>query len=140
MNKEKTVASAELVLPFACILVVSTLFTAGLWPFNLFPRNQVTWLSTGKGLQFGDHGVVFSREPADRTGPKRDSGCTLVIPAHPDAVTRGASGTLLEIYTPENPSQFRLMQWRDVLLIRRDYLDAYNHSKTTEVDLDHAFL
>jgi hypothetical protein len=55
-------------------------------------------------------------------------------------VTRGASGTLLEIYTPENPSQFRLMQWRDDLLIRRDYLDAYNHSKTNEVDLDHAFL
>jgi VanZ like family len=140
MNKEKTVASAELALPFACILVVSTLFTAGLWPFNLFPRNQVTWLSTGKGLQFGDHGVVFSREPVERTVPKGDSGCTLVIRAQPDVVTRGASGTLLEIYTPENPSQFRLMQWRDVLLIRRDYLDAYNHSKTNEVDLDHAFL
>jgi hypothetical protein len=140
MSKEKTVASAELVLPFACILVVSTLFTAGLWPFNLFPRNQVTWLPTGKGLQFAEHGVVFSREPVERTGPKRDSGCTLVIRTQPDVVTRGASGTLLGIYTPENPSQFRLMQWRDVLLIRRDYLDADNQSKTTEVDVDHAFL
>ena len=140
MSKEKTVSSAELTLPFACILVVSTLFTAGLWPFNLFPRNQVTWLPTGKGLQFGEHGVVFSREPVERTGPKRDSGCTLEIRAQPDAAARGASGTLLGIYTPENPSQFRLMQWRDVLLIRRDDLDADNQSKTTEVDVDHAFL
>jgi len=140
MSKEKTVSSAELALSFACILVVSTLFTAGLWPFNLFPRNQVTWLPTGKGLQFGDHGVVFSREPVARTGPKRDAGCTLLIRAQADVVARGAAGTLLEIYTPEYPSQFRLMQWRDVLLIRRDYLDADNQSKTTEVDVDHAFL
>src|ERR1700688_2436078 len=140
MVKEKTVASTELALPFACILVISTLLTAGLWPFNPFPRNQVTWLATGKGLQFGDHGVVFSRGPVQRTRPKRDSACTLAIRLQPDAVTRGASGTLLGVYTPEKPSQFRLMQWRDVLLIRRDYRGAENHSKTTEVDLDHAFL
>jgi len=140
MSKEKTLCAADLALPFACILVVSTLFTAGLWPFNPFPRNQVTWLPTGKGLQFGDHGVVFSRGPVERTRPKRNSSCTLAIRLQPDAVMRGASGTLLGVYTPERPSQFRLMQWRDVLLIRRDYRDADNHSKTTEVDLDHAFL
>lgn len=32
------------------------------------------------------------------------------------------------------------MQWRDVLMIRRDYRDADNNLKTAEVDLDHAFL
>jgi hypothetical protein len=140
MSRENSLSAADLALPFACILVVSTLFTAGLWPFNLFPRNQVTWLPTGKGLRFGDHGVVFSRGPVQRTRPKHDSSCTLAIRLQPDAVMRGASGTPLGIYTPENPSQFKLMQWRDVLLIRRDYRDADNHPKTTEVDLDHAFL
>jgi VanZ family protein len=140
MSKENSLSAADLALPLACILVVSTLFTAGLWPFNPFPRNQVTWLPTGKGLQFGDHGVVFSRGPVERTRAKGDSACTLAIRLQPDAIMRGASGTLLGVYTPERPSQFRLMQWRDVLLIRRDYRDADNHSKTTEVDLDHAFL
>jgi hypothetical protein len=140
MSKENSLSAADLALPIACILVVSTLFTAGLWPFNLFPRNQVAWLATGKGLQFGEHGVVFSRGTVERTRPKRDSTCTLAIRLQPDAVMRGASGTLLGVYAPENPSQFRLMQWRDVLLIRRDYRDADNHSKTTEVDLDNAFV
>jgi hypothetical protein len=140
MSKANNLPAQDIAPPLACILVVSTLFTAGLWPFNPFPRNQVTWLATGKGLQFGEHGVVFSREPVQRTRLNRDSRCTLAIRLQPDTVWRGASGTLLGIYTPEEPSQFRLMQWRDVLMIRRDYRDADNHSKTAEVDLDHAFL
>lgn len=140
MSKANSLLARDLALPFACILVVSTLFTAGLWPFNPFPRNQVTWLPTGKGLQFGEHGVVFSKGAVQPTRPSRDSLCTLTIRLQPDTFWRGASGTLLGIYTPEEPSQFRLMQWRDVLMIRRDYRDADNHSKTAEVDLDQAFL
>jgi hypothetical protein len=140
MSKANSLPARDLALPFACILVVSTLFTAGLWPFNPFPRNQVTWLSTGKGLQFGDHGVVFSREPVERLGPTRDSGCTLAIRVQPDAISRGATGTLISIYTAENTSQFRLTQWRDFLLIRKDYRDTQNHLKTNEVDLEHAFV
>jgi hypothetical protein len=140
MSKTNTLSSRDLALPLVCLLVVSTLFTAGLWPFNPFPRNQVTWLPTGEGLQFGDHGVAFSREPLERTGPKRDSSCTLAIRAQPDAVSRGASGTLIGIYTAENTSQFRLLQWRDFLLIRKEYRDTNNHFKTTEVDLEHVFV
>jgi len=32
------------------------------------------------------------------------------------------------------------MQWRDFLLIRKDYRDTNNRFKTTEVDLEHAFV
>src|ERR1700720_4099911 len=140
MSKQNSWSAADLILPCACILVVSTLFTAGLWPFNPFPRNHVTWLPTGKGLQFGEHGVVFSTGAVQPIRPNRDSLCTLTIRLQPDTAWRGASGTLLGIYTPEEPSQFRLMQWRDVLMIRRDYRDSENHLKTAEVDLDHGFL
>jgi hypothetical protein len=139
MSKQNSLSAADLALPFACILVVSTLFAAGLWPFNPFPRNQVTWLATGKGLQFGDHGVIFSRELFQLARRNRQPSCTLAIRLQPDQFPNG-SGTLLEFYTPENPSQLRLMQWRDLLLIKKDYRDAKNHLKTTEVDLEHAFL
>ena len=152
MNKQNSLGGADvaqlvaeqpvagLALPVACILVVSTLFTAGLWPFNPFPKNQVAWMATGKGLQFGEHGVVFSTGPVEGTRPQRDSSCTLAVRVQPYEAHRGASGTLLGVYTPENRSQFRLMQWRDFLLIRKDYRGAKNRFKTTEVDLDHAFL
>jgi VanZ family protein len=140
MTKQISVTAAEVALPLACILVVITLFAAGLWPFNPFPRNQVAWLDTGKGLQFGDHVVVFSRGSLGGTRLKRDSSCTLAIRLQPDAGYPNGSGTLLGFYAPEDPSQFRLMQWRDVLLIRKDYRDAEKHLKTAEIDLDRAFL
>jgi hypothetical protein len=140
MSKQNSLSAVGLILPFACIVVVSTLFAAGFWPFNPFPRNQVTWLVTGKGLQFGDHGVVFSRESLQPARLNRESSCTLAIRVQPEAVSRGATGTLVGVYIPENTSQFRLLQWRDFLLLRKDYRDAKNHSKTTEVDLEHAFV
>src|ERR1700737_85334 len=138
MSKPKSLSAADLPLPFACILVVSTLFAAGLLAFNPFPRNQVAWLDTGRGLQFGDHGVVISKQSFQLSRLNRKSFCTLAIRVQPAAFPNG-SGTLLGLYTPEDPSQFRLMQWGDVLLIRKDYRDAEKHLKTAEVDLDHAF-
>jgi VanZ like family len=133
MSKQKSLSAADLALPLACILVVSILFTAGLWPFNPFPRNQVAWRAGG-GLQFGDHGVLFSRDSLEASRLNRDSFCTLAIRLQPGP----SGGTLLEFYTPENPSRFRLMQWRDTLLIRKDYRDVKSHLKTNEVDLDHS--
>ena len=138
MNKQNNLSAADLVLPLACILIVSTLFAAGLWPFNPFPKNEVTWIVTGKGLHFGDHGVVFGREPFRPVQLNRESFCTLAIRLRPDPFPSG--GTFLEVYTPENPTQFRLIQWRDVLLIRKDYRDAKNRLRTDEVDVGHAFL
>jgi VanZ family protein len=139
MSKQNSLSAADLALPLACIIVISTIFTAGLWPFNPFPRNQVTWLATGKGLQFGDHGVVLSRRPFQLAQLNRESSCTLAIRLQPDPFPNG-SGTLLGFYTRENPTQFRLMQWRDMLLIKKDNRDAKNHLKTSEVDLEHAFV
>jgi VanZ family protein len=139
MSKPNSLSAADLALPFACILVVSTLFAAGLWPFNPFPRNQVAWLDTGKGLQLGDHGVVISKQSFQLSQLNRESFCTLAIRVQPAAFPNG-SGTLLGFYTAENPTQFRLMQWRDMLLIKKDYRDTENHLKTIEVDLEHAFL
>ena len=130
MSKQKSLSAADMALPLACIVVVSILFTAGLWPFNPFPRNQVAWLAGG-GLQFGDHGVVFSREPFQASRLHR---CALAIRLQPGS----SGGTLLAFYTLENPSQLRLMQWRDTLLIRKDYRDINGRLKTTEVDLDHS--
>jgi VanZ family protein len=139
MSKQNSLSAADLALPFACILVVSTLFTAGLWPFNPFQKNRVAWLATGKGLQFGDHGVVISRESFQTARLNRHSSCTLAIRLQP-ATTANGSGTLLGFYTAENPSQFKLIQWRDMLLIKKDYRDSTNHLKTNEVDLEHAFV
>jgi VanZ like family/Concanavalin A-like lectin/glucanases superfamily len=139
MTEQKSISPAGLALPSACILVVAILFAAGLSPFDPFPRNQVTWLPQGKGLRFGDYGVVISKEPLPSARLNRDSSCTLEVRVQPTVTTNG-SGTVVGFYTAKNPSQFRLMQWRDFLLIRKDYPGAKGPMKTSEVDLEHAFV
>jgi hypothetical protein len=139
MIEQKSLSAADLALPSACILVVAILFAAGLSPFDPFPRNQVTWLPGGKGLRFGEHGLVMSKDPLQSARLNRDSPCTLEVRVQP-AVTANGSGTVVAFYTAKNPSQFRLMQWRDFLLIRKDYPDAKGHMKTSEVDLEHTFV
>jgi hypothetical protein len=81
----------------------------------------------------------MSKDPLQSTRLNRDSPCTLEVRVQP-AVTANGSGTVVEFYTAKNPSQFRLMQWRDFLLIRKDSPDVKGHLKTTEVDLEHAFV
>ena len=46
------------VLGLLCAAVLIIILIAGLWPFHA-PKNQVSWLSNGNGLHFGEYGVVF---------------------------------------------------------------------------------
>jgi len=126
-------------LPIASIVVTLILLGAGLWPFNPFPRNQVAWLPTGNGVEFGDHGVVFSSGPFIPSQPDSASSCSLEIRLQPRLKLIHNSATLLVFYTPNNPLQLRLMQYRDELLIRKSYRDANNKVKSVEIELEHAF-
>jgi VanZ family protein len=126
-------------LPIVCILLVVGLLGVGLWPFDPFPANQVAWLP-GNGLEFGGQGVVHSSGLIDATSGQKNSGCSLRIRLQPQIVDLNNSATLLTFYTPENPVQFRLMQYRDELLIRRDYRDAQNRLKTIELELERTFV
>ncbi|MDP9339369.1 MAG: VanZ family protein [Acidobacteriota bacterium] len=47
---------------------------------------------------------------------------------------------MLGFYTPENPLHFRLMQYGDELLIRKDFLNEKNRLQTVELELEHVFL
>lgn len=126
-------------LPIACIAATVVLLMAGLWPFNPFPHNQVTRLPTGNGVEFGDHGIIFSSGPFVSPSSTNPSPCSLEIQLQPKIILLHNSATLLVFYTPENPLQFRLMQYRDELLIRKSYRDANKKLKSVEIELEHAF-
>jgi VanZ family protein len=115
------------------------LLVAGLWPFNPFPENQVTWLRTDKALEFGGHAVALSSHSVPAVHSNGRAFCSLEIRLQPRFPYLNNSGTLLVFYTPENPLQFRLMQYRDELLVRRDYRNDKNQVKTVEIELEHVF-
>lgn len=140
MSNRQNRSRATHILPVTCLLVTAGLLVAGLWPFNPFPKNEISWLPSGNGLEFGDHGVVVSSGLMEPLHPHGNSFCSLEIRLQPKVIYVNNSATLLVLYTPENPLQFRLMQYRDELLFRRDYRDDKNQVKTLEIELEHAFI
>ena len=47
-------------LGFVCFGLLAGLLIAGLWPFNFFPRNRVSWLQNQNGLHFDRYGEIYS--------------------------------------------------------------------------------
>ncbi len=127
-------------LPLVCILIVLGLLGVGLWPFQPFPPNEVAWLSASPGLEFGGRGVVASSGLIAAATGNEPSSCSLRIRLQPRIVRLHGATTLLGFYTPHNPMQFRLMQYRDEILIRKDHRDSQNRLKTVEIELERAFV
>ena len=104
----------------------------------------MNWLPGG-GLGLGKRGIVYGTAPlnaaaATKIGEQTGVECAVQIRVQPKVAFLDNSGTILDLYADANPFQFRLMQWHDVLLIRRDYMDASHQLKTAEMDLNNAFL
>src|ERR1700733_14423067 len=93
-----------------CWLLVAGALVAGLWPFNPFPRNDVSWLKNRNGLHFGTGGIVLS--PGNFLWPASPSSaclCTLEIFVQPGMNPQSSS--ILTFYSPDAPQRIRLFQW-----------------------------
>lgn len=118
-----------------CLLVLSGILVAGLWPFHA-PKNEVSWLSSENGLWFGDYGsILSSREFAE--SESRDSPCSLEIWLQPAATFD--SNEIVAFSPPENPLQFALAQSGDDLFLIRNLLDTRRRLKATHIAIDHVF-
>jgi hypothetical protein len=125
----------------ACVLTAIGLLTVGLWPFNPFPLNRATWLPGHHGVRVSEHSVIFTAG-AMLASAQTPSGslCSLEVQLLPELTDFRNAGTILGFYTPEIPLQFRLMQYHDELLIRKDYKDEKKRLKTIELELEHVLV
>lgn len=122
-----------------CTLIVLGLLAAGLWPFNPFPRNDVAWLADRNGLRFGKSGTIFTLGTFDAPGSNKETSCGLEIWLRPASGFVKSSVTLLTFYRSDNPLQFRLMQYRDGLFVRRDYRNSRGVLETAEIEIPSGF-
>jgi hypothetical protein len=110
-----------------CLCVLAIILTAGLWPFHV-PSNQVKWLESANGLEFGRHGSVVSFA-AFRGGDLAGASGTLEIWLEPSSSE--SSSTILSFDESAHPGEpFSLHQEGDALGIRRNNVDHEGISRT----------
>jgi VanZ family protein len=124
------------VLGLLCASVLVIILTAGLWPFHA-PENEVSWLTNGHGIHFGEYGLILSPNVFSPAGLKDATSCTVEIWLHPDFSDIG--GTILGFYAPENRTvAFSVHQSINDLLLRRITGDRSRPAKT-KLYIEHVF-
>ena len=99
-----------------CLAVLLVILTAGLWPFNPFPANDVHWLTNENGLLFGaGNGLVLSSGPIPT--PDAPYG-SLEIWLEPSTDKDPDPNAFLSFYTPHHPNQLSLWQYKDTLEVQ----------------------
>jgi len=116
--------------------VLVGILIAGLWPFRA-PQNEVSWLTGGKGIHFGDYGVILSSDAFQSVGLNDGTSCSIELWLQPDFGDSG--GTILAFYSPENRLvTFSVHQSIDDLLLR--YRTVYAKGRTkTKFYIEHLF-
>src|ERR1700722_8714918 len=118
----KTIVRAMCALVLGCILV------AGLWPFHA-PKNDVSWMSNGNGLLFGEYGSILSS--GSLKALESSEVCSVEIWLKPGLEH---SGTILAFYRPETVVlPFELWQSGADLGIRRSTIDHSQHIETSRI-------
>jgi VanZ like protein/concanavalin A-like lectin/glucanase superfamily protein len=119
-----------------CAVVLVGILSAGLWPFHA-PKNQVSWLSNGNGLHFGEYGVILGPGASTFLGPKDEIPGSLEIWLQPDHSDIG--GTILAFYNPENRIvAFSVHQSIDDLFLQRVFVHQQRPTKS-KVYIGHVF-
>ncbi len=101
-------------------LILAILLFAGLTPFHAIP-NQVTWLKAEDGLEFGDHGVIFSSAPLFSPAAS-EQPCSIELWLRPKLTSD--ENTILAFSSPAHPVEFALKQQNSDLEIWRPGLDG----------------
>jgi VanZ like family/Concanavalin A-like lectin/glucanases superfamily len=114
-----------------CILV--GLLTLGLWSFNPHPRNEVSWLSKGNGLHFGEQGIIATPTPFHFGKGETRQSCSLEVWLQPAEKTDGS--TPLAFYTPEDPLRFEILQYPDFLMLRHRIQDSQGRSRIAVMEV-----
>lgn len=116
---------------------IIAMLVATLWPFNPFPTNRVHWIPGTNGIEFDGAGLVVSNGPLTVKENQAIEFCTLELFLQPASIE--SVYTILGSYTPHDPKQFLVRQFKDGLLVTHDATVEHDKTKTIKFDVDHAF-
>ncbi len=122
----RTQKAMRVFLGSACLAILGVILVAGLWPFNPRPSNQVKWLDKENGVEFR-RGIIFTEDPIVMV-PSKAEQFTLELWLQPAINT---TAPILCIYKRQPHEQFRLLQYRDTLLLQME-----RGSELTALEID----
>ena len=104
-----------------CLLLLSAIFVAGLWPFGFNPHNNVSRLGDRPGVAFGRPGIIYSPHPyALSQGDEGQGGLTIEIWCRPDSDRTASVDRLLSVYDSRQGEIFLIGQWKTSVMISTD--------------------
>jgi hypothetical protein len=134
MNKVHVGNVYSKMISASCLLVLSCILIAGLWPFHP-PRNAVSWLKNENGLRFGGHSSVVSTS-AFRAASSAKAGYSLEIWLTPARITGG--GSILAFDSSADPrAPFLLRQYGTSLAVQHYLVDEQGHVTQPWFKVDH---
>ena len=119
-----------------CIAAVIAILIATLWPFDPFTRNGVTWLHGTRGLKFENAGLVISDGPLKPAETQPVDSYSLELLVQPAS---WKAGTILGFYNAKHPKQLLVVQYGEDLLVTHDAAIQSDTTRTSKIDVDHAF-
>lgn len=119
-----------------CVLVLSGILVAGLWPFRA-PKNDVQWSNQRNGLLFGEYGSIVSAGRFEAR-PQGDGPCSLEIWLEPKWSL--SSGTILAFYSADSHLvTFSLRQSRHDLELQSASSDPLRQREVSKTYVENVF-
>lgn len=136
MSQVRSPAVVTTPLGIVCILMVAGMLCVGLWPFHA-PKNHVSWLARGGGLQFGKGGTILSSGTFKVAPVPENAPCSIEIWLQPAPFSN--EGTILAFYTREAPRHFSLYQFYTGIDLQTEIQKGYPGTRNTRLYIHDIF-
>ena len=105
---------------FAFLAVFAITFVASFWPFDIHPKNKVSWLKDRNGVNFHGQSMILSpalwNEP--QKSPFQDGAITVELKVRPTAEQPSGIDYIFCLYDGKTPEVTLFGQWISHLVIR----------------------
>lgn len=123
----------EIILIIICFFIVSGILIAGLWPFNFFQKNKVSWLHRENGILLNHNSIVYSKDYIQKSS-FAEQEITIELILHPKYTSRYSFSTIISFFDPKNGYEDLIIaQWRAHLLILHRNAETRNIQKYDKI-------
>ncbi|GMT47576.1 MAG: hypothetical protein IEMM0007_1142 [bacterium] len=122
-------------LTVICLLIVTVIFLAGLWPLKFNPANKVEWLKGRNGIHFYGHGIVYTPKALNTStqNPVAGNSISIELIIQPQKEQTYSIERIMSFYDSGKVENLMIGQWKSHLIIRRGDINSKNRRNLKEI-------